>query len=297
MTLRRRRSASPTVASLSFSLSLASLFVLGTTLILPTHGQNTPPIITGSLAYTQANGRFYIHGGERSTTDVSSQLYALDLTRSWTADAPAWTSLAASPFSNSYHVMTHSFDNKFLYLFGRNTGTPKAPPQFINKYSVDTDTWDAGVTPAAISTPDRRDFQGAFNPATGDYMFLGGNYGNLGATTSNALNIFYTKTGSVNEAAIPFPDLAYLQGGAVGYVGKGPGSPGLAVFAGSWSSNGTVTGKSKTLVNPGTPRINSNGAWSQLTLAAAPAGRMYPCVASNTDGSKVVMYGGFNSET
>ncbi|KAG0082766.1 hypothetical protein BGZ92_011422 [Podila epicladia] len=238
-------------------------------------------IVTGAAAYVQVRGKFYVHGGEYATpVVVTGQLLSLDLTKPWPTNAPAWKTLAPSPFVNSYHVATHSPDNKTLYFLGFNSGAgPNAPSNFLNSYSIETDTWQPGNPAVGVSIKDRRDFQGGLDPTTGKYMFLGGNYGVSGGNKSNMMNIFDTRSGIFElDIAIDVPELAFLQGNVVSWIGQGT-QQGLYVLAGESSS---ATGAGSTMDIPFAPN-------------PAPANRVRACVASNDDSSSLVIFGGFKS--
>jgi len=220
-------------------------------LALSTHAQVT---IRGAGAYTQAGGKFYFHGGEDGANTVSDQLYVLDLTKTWTTVAPAWTQLKSSPFTNSYHVATHSADNKTIFLFGRNNDNKvKRPPAaFLNKYSVDTNTWTVGSATSidltanplnpAFMTQGRRDFQGALDPVSGKYVFLGGNQDNL---QYNSQDVFEPETSRVSEKDLP-RELNNYQGGALAWLKQGADSS-VYVLGGyspantQWSSFGNLS--------------------------------------------------------
>lgn len=165
-----------------------------------------------------------VHGGEYGSAVVTGQLLCLDLTKSWNASNPAWTPLLSSSFVNSYHTATYSSDRKTLYFLGFNSGAKPGPPPttFLNSYSLTSRTWQPGNDAVNVRIKDRRDFQGALDPTTGKYMFLGGNYGPSGANKSNDINVFETDSGSfISENLIPLIDLSNVQGNVVGYVGQG----------------------------------------------------------------------------
>ncbi|KAG0040418.1 hypothetical protein BGZ82_002841 [Podila clonocystis] len=255
--------------------------------------------VTGAAAYVQVRGKFYVHGGEYASQVVSNQLLSLDLTKPWPTNAPAWTTLSPSPFVNSYHVATHSPDNKTLYFLGFNSGAGQnAPLDFLNSYSIETNTWLKSDQAQGVSTKDRRDFQGGLDPTTGRYMFLGGNYGVSGGNKSNMVNVFDTRSGAfVAEALIPVLELSYVQGNVVSWIGHGT-RPGLYVLAGESSS---ATGAGATMVPTSKAHIynTTSAQWSSLDIpfapSPAPSNRVRACVASNDDSSSLVIFGGFNS--
>jgi len=204
-----------------------------------------------------------VHGGEYSTAVVTSQLLCLDLTKPWNTSNPPWNTLTPSPFVNSYHTATYSPDKKTLFFLGFNSGAKPGPlPQnFLNSYSVATDTWQPGNPAIGVTDKDRRDFQGALDPTTGRYMFLGGNFGILGATKSNFVNVFDTQAGSfISENVIPFIEYTAVQGNVVGYVGQGA-HQGLYSLAGE-VNNGSSTSTSLVPMSMAYIYSTSLGQWT-----------------------------------
>ncbi|KAG0024962.1 hypothetical protein BGZ81_007530 [Podila clonocystis] len=259
--------------------------------------------IRGAGAYTQAGGKLYFHGGEDGSGAVSDNLYALDLTKSWTTIAPAWSQLRKSPFTNSYHVATHSADNKTLFLIGRNDDkkNSRPPPAFVNQYSIDTNTWTVGsaalVTVTAtppnpgFMTTNRRDFQGALDPVTGKYVFVGGNED---LSQFNKQDVFEPETRRVSEREMPVQagvvNMGYYQGGALAWLKNGADS---SIYAlGGYSPNNTEWTSLGNL-------FKFSWVTETWTLALTPAAtvnpppRQYHCAASNADGSKAVIFGGW----
>ncbi|KAF9322635.1 hypothetical protein BG006_002191 [Podila minutissima] len=283
----RRHSSSTFKASIPYRTLLVSILALSV---------NAQVTIRGAGAYTQAGGKLYFHGGEDGSSDVSDNLYVLDLTKPWTTIAPAWSQLRKSPFANSYHVATHSADNKTLYLIGRNDDLSmnKRPPSaFMNKYSIETNTWtvvsDAMVTLAATPpnsgffTSNRRDFQGALDPVTRKYVFLGGNND---TSQSNKQDVFEPDTLRVSEREIPVYSgavlsMAYYQGGALAWLKNGTDSS-VYVLGGYSPTNAQYT---------------SLGNLHKFSWATETWDLMYHCAASTADGSKAVIFGGWAPQT
>ncbi|KAG0290939.1 hypothetical protein BGZ97_006028 [Linnemannia gamsii] len=91
------------------------------------------------MAYMRAGPNLYVQGGKvvRNSKDysISPQLYALDISTSWTTDSPPWKALTGGPTYNLYNGAT-SPDNKTLTtLFDQNAQL------LVNQYSIETDTW------------------------------------------------------------------------------------------------------------------------------------------------------------
>ncbi|KAG0339455.1 F-box only protein 42 [Podila horticola] len=246
-----RRSSPPSKASVT-NLILLLLSILA----LSANAQVT---IRGAGAYTQVGGKLYFHGGEDGSGTASDILYVLDLTKSWTTIAPAWSQLRKSPFANSYHVATHSADNKTLYLIGRNDDKKNSrPPQaFVNKYSIDTNTWTVG-------------------------------------SVDMVTDVFEPETGRVSEQEIPVQagvvSMGYYQGGALAWLKNGADS---SVYAlGGYSPNNTEWTSLRNL-------FKFSWATETWTLVLTPATtvnpppRQYHCAASTADGSKAVIFGGW----
>ncbi|KAF9376786.1 hypothetical protein CPB97_010599 [Podila verticillata] len=231
--------------------------------LAPTTAAAVNVTATGAAAYVQVNGKFYVHGGEYASAVVTGQLLCLDLTIPWNASTPEWTILPPSPFVNSYHTATYSSDRKTLYFLGFNSGAKGGTPpsNFLNIYSL-TSGWQTSNAALNVDHKDRRDFQGALDPTTGRYMFLGGNYGVSGGNMSNNVNVFDTASGAfISEEKIPFTELSNVQGNVVGYVGQG-------MRQGLYSLAGEV----------------NNGSSTSTSM-----------VSMSDDNSTLVMFGGFGS--
>lgn len=138
-TKKRRKINAPTF--------LHSLLVLLCLTLKPTHAQSQPPkpstvapISVQEMAFMRAGPSFYVQGGKvvRQKNDyaISPQLYALDISISWTTDSPPWTALTAGPTYNLCNGVT-SPDNKTLTILVQQ----QTAQLLINQFSVDTNTW------------------------------------------------------------------------------------------------------------------------------------------------------------
>ncbi|KAF9206229.1 hypothetical protein BGZ59_011784, partial [Podila verticillata] len=275
--------------------TLFAAFTVFSTLA-PTAAAAAAVTVTGAAAYVQVNGKFYVHGGEYGNAVVVSQTLCLDLTKPWNVSNPEWTILASSPFVNSYHTATYSLDRKTLYFLGFNSGAKPGPlpTSFLNSYTIATNSWQAGNA-LNVAEPDRRDFQGALNPTTSKYMFLGGNFGNLGSIMSNKINVFDTRSGAfISEDDINLTTLTSVQGNVVGYIGQGAHT-GLYTLAGQVSNNGS----SAMFIPTNTVNIYSTEGktWTPTVPISntPPSTRVHGCVATSDDNSTLVMFGGFSS--
>ncbi|KAF8925595.1 hypothetical protein BGZ58_000682 [Dissophora ornata] len=96
------------------------------------------------MAYARAGPSFYVQGGLSTTnnqTTISSQLYALDLSTSWSADSPSWKALASGIAFSLFYVVS-SPDNQTIYTFmERNSVNSFA------KYSIKLNTWQNTTAP------------------------------------------------------------------------------------------------------------------------------------------------------
>ncbi|KAG0356320.1 hypothetical protein BG005_004786 [Podila minutissima] len=295
----RRHSSSTSKAFIPYRTLLLSILALSA---------NAQVTIRGAGAYTQAGGKLYFHGGEDGSSTVSDNLYVLDLTKPWTTIAPAWSQLRKSPFANSYHVATHSADNKTLYLLGRNDDlrmNSRPPSAFMNKYSIDTNTWTevsaAMVTLTATPpnpgflTSNRRDFQGALDPVTGKYVFVGGNND---LSQFNKQDVFEPDTGRVSEREMlvqpGIVNMGYYQGGALAWLKNGTDSS--VYVLGGYSPNNTEYTSLGNL-HKFSWETETWGLVLTPTTTVDPPTRQYHCAASTADGSKAVIFGGWAPRT
>ncbi|KAF9430272.1 hypothetical protein BGZ94_007642 [Podila epigama] len=207
--------------------------------------------VTGAGAYTQVNGKFYVHGGEHGHAILSGDLYSLDLTKSWTTSAPAWSQLKSSPFANSYHTATHHPNNDVIYFLGRNIDlSNKAPPtSFFNAYSIANDAWYTTPIPdtTVIPTPligdasDRRDFQGAYDPERGIYVVVGGNNSKGNVNFQTIVHMKKDSSTTFKDAILgPGSFATEIQGAAIAWLRITPRRKGALISLGGNNIFGTV---------------------------------------------------------
>lgn len=110
-----------------------------------------PSAYLGTTSATSDN-LIYYHGGQLNTpiTQYSSELFSLDVTKSWSISAPAWTNLTVTsgvlgPIAYG-HSATMSKDQKTLYVTAPTNN--KSSP-FFYEYSIESATWSTASAPAA----------------------------------------------------------------------------------------------------------------------------------------------------
>ncbi|KAG0238052.1 hypothetical protein BGW42_007606 [Actinomortierella wolfii] len=319
-------------------LTLASALIYILAISSTTYGQttSTPPPFNkhslGAMAYTQSGGLFYIQGGEygpgtANSECVVSQFFAFDLTQPWNdLGKPVYYNLPASDkgaVMNSYHVATHSLDNKKVYTLGWNSGAHRScttepgsgdvfegsgnvnrPSSLIMRYSASTGEWtpmpDGAAVPNSL-TEGWRDFQGALSPISGRYLVLAGNAGVNGTEKRNQQLVLDTNKESVSVrpmASGAQPNNSSFSAGparsgyGVAYV-RGGRTPGWYVLGGRDVSNGQMSPFTSLDVLKDTDSMNE---WAKETATGTPpSNRDRHCVAS--DDTRIFVYGGFANET
>ncbi|KAG0307532.1 hypothetical protein BGZ98_000059 [Dissophora globulifera] len=258
---------------LAFSISVLTASDL-------TRAQAQQPQPVGSCAFARVGNALYIHSGATSGDNLVSQLYALDLTTSWTIAQPSWKSLAPGP-ENAFHSGAYSADNSTFYTFGRDTGATTPPASFLNAYNIKTNSWTSS-NPAGIADNSRRDFFAVTNPSANKIYILGGDAGVGGSVYSNVFDTFDVATGGVIEITTPQSGPQYSSTYAAVWV---PSLSAMLVIGGQLANSTSAALKVYT---------PSSGAWTtQATTGSFSYNRISPCAASNADGSLVAVVGGF----
>lgn len=193
---------------------IALILACSVAVLYSLHAQPHP---AGGSAFVTFRDRLYVQGGDLGGGNLVNQFYALDLSRSWQTNSPAWNTLPSGPI-NSYHSGSFLADMNSFVTFGRETGSPYTTSNFINIFSTSTGSW-IGTGSTMITDPTRRDMAIASDPSPGGQIyFVGGDAGQSGTGRSNALDIYNLKSGVVSETNVPSPGPQNLQGGAATWL-------------------------------------------------------------------------------
>ncbi|GJJ76704.1 hypothetical protein EMPS_09063 [Entomortierella parvispora] len=271
-----------TSPSLLYSQSLLPTLLLLLLLISNLSVQiNAQPQPVGGAAAALVGKQWFVQGGALSGDNILQSFWCLDLTKSWTTARPAWTSLPLGP-PNAYHSAGFSADNSTFLTFGRDTAAapPVIPPHFVNIYNIQSGVWSFVDPVMADNT--RRDFVAVTDPSLNKIFFTGGDAGPAGAIASNMFDEYDTATNTLKESTNPPTAPQSLSTYAAAWV---PRLNAMLVIGGA-----TPTGISSALFM----YLAATGTWTvQASTGPFVIGRTSACAASNADGSKVIVYGGF----
>ncbi|KAF8932932.1 hypothetical protein BGZ47_011096 [Haplosporangium gracile] len=241
----------------------------------PTKAQTSydAPIPVSGPTYARTSLKWYILAGQPSTVDGTlpiGQFYSLDLATPWSADAPAWKRLQPGP-QQSIFPAVFTADQKTMVVF--HIGGLYS----VYKYTVATDSWatssmkfpDSGVQGVGAVT----------DPSTG-LVYMAAGY-----TDRNSMDIYNPATDSVSQSKLPDPATTF---------------PSRWYYSNSWSQQrksvlyfGGYNITNNAANNAVSEYIPSATTWNTMaTSGTAPANRADHCMASNDDGTKIVVYGG-----
>ncbi|KAF9953967.1 Multiple epidermal growth factor-like domains protein 8 [Mortierella alpina] len=256
-------------------LSLLLTCLAAFSVLFPSQVQSAPaPLPVSGAAFARSSTRFYIQGGTFANVNYG-QFFSLDLAVGWNTTAPAWKQLSDGPQQNIYPAV-FSADQQTMITFHSGGAT------FAYRYSVAKDLWTASTLQVQFGG-----YQGVgavTDPNTG-LVYLAGGYTDGSRNTMNVYN-FNTDTIAeetpMPEASSVFPNRAY-------YTNVWSQKRGSILYFGGYNTtlkpipNGNVVSEF----------VPSTKAWSTLsTTGTPPTMRADHCMASNDDGSLVIVYGG-----
>ncbi|KAF9899488.1 hypothetical protein EC991_008799 [Linnemannia zychae] len=235
------------------------------------------PTPVRSPATARSPTRFYIlsgdTGGNDSNIKTIPQFMSLDLTVSWPGSRPVWHRLTGGPMQYIYPAAM-SADGQTLIAFRVN-------PSFAMRYNVATDQW----TPSQIK-PGHSQLEGvgAVTDSQTGLVYLAAGY--TGVRDSMAVYDFKTDT-MTTSFLLPRMDTTFMS---------------RAYYANVWSSYRKTIfyfgGYNTTLDRIGTDNVLTefDPATNIMSTVAAsgpsPPMRADHCMASNDDGTLIVIYGG-----
>ncbi|KAF9171999.1 hypothetical protein BGX21_005930 [Mortierella sp. AD011] len=269
---------------IGFTFYVASLLILTANRNPFVH---SGPQSAGGAAFAIVGNNFYIQGGAISGDSLLQELWALDLTKSWTTSNPAWITLANGP-SNGYHSAGYSADNKSFITFGRDTAArpSEVPLSWVNIYDIPSGSWNFQTNPANLADNSRRDFSVVTNPSANKIYILGGDSTVNGTKYNNVFDTFDPVSRTLTEITTPVPGPQNISTYSGVWV---PRLNAMMVIGGSIQNSAP---QGLYLYRPDT------GAWTiQATTGSFTYARRSPCAASNADGSLVAVYGGFTSDS
>ncbi|KAF9971193.1 hypothetical protein BGZ73_005906 [Actinomortierella ambigua] len=264
-----RSTSKMVVASLLYAFSLSPVLA--------------QPVPMGAISYAVVGNQFIIHGGAILNDVLNQQFWALNLSASWQTTSPAWIQLPNGPY-NAYHTAVASGDNKTFITFGRDTGAVASmiPQHWVNIYDFTTSAW-TGFSPTGVQDLSRRDFQAVLNPKLQVVYIAGGDAGTGGDIQSNMFDVYDIAKKEIVETTIPAsgPRGPYTYGAAWLQNHNS-----MLMVGGQLAPSGYTTAAYR--------YDATSNTWStQRTTGDFAFNRISPCVASSTDGTKYVVYGGY----
>ncbi|KAF9126029.1 hypothetical protein BGX30_000189 [Mortierella sp. GBA39] len=271
----------------------------GTTIPQPTVPAIDAPAAFLGIASTTNKKMIYYQGGQLNQAGAaafSSDLYSLDVTKSWPKSAPAWTNLSKANTTSgtgpqvSGHSAAISADGSTL-LVTAPWGDGTKP--FLYSYLISSGVWSSSNAPAAqaASWTGRKNADLITNSATGTTYFLGGSLAD--GSSTNEVDAYKDGQWTASLSLTPAPGVTSLNqfssGSAILYNSK------IFIFGGFSSSvgqRGYQSFQSLPYIDVSNPAAPIHGI--QLTLGAYPQPRQDHCTVL-TDSKKVLLLGGYDA--
>ncbi|KAG0355410.1 Multiple epidermal growth factor-like domains protein 8 [Podila minutissima] len=250
------------------TLVLMAMALQGLTPII--HAQTSFPISVQAPSYSRTSTYMYILGGN-STGQVLGQFYKLDLAVPWKAAAPAWTRLADGPTQHLF-PSTWSKDEKTLATFHVAKGVS------VFLYSAATNTW--APSQLRLAHDDLQGVSAVTDPNTG-LAYLAAGY----MAMRDTMDVYNFQWDSMTAKALP-PTIFQARSYYGNVWSRKRNS--ILYFGGYTASFQKLPDE-----NIITEYVPSTSIWqTMVTFGMAPVMRVDHCMASNDDGTRVVIYGG-----
>ncbi|KAF9143754.1 hypothetical protein BG015_000312 [Linnemannia schmuckeri] len=271
----------------------------GTTTPQPPGSVIDAPAAFSGIASASNKKMIYYQGGQLNQAGAaafSSDLYALDLTKSWPKSTPAWVNLskantvASSGPQVSGHAAAMSADGTTL-LVTAPWGDGTKP--FLYSYHISSGTWSSSAAPAAqaASWTGRKNADLITDPSTGTTYFLGGALAD--GSSTNEVDAYKDGQWTAPLSLTPAPGVTSLNqfssGTAILYNSK------IFIFGGFSSTvgqRGYQSFQSLPYIDVSNPAAPTHGI--QLTLGKYPQPRQDHCTVL-TDSKKVLLFGGYDA--
>ncbi|KAF9425349.1 hypothetical protein BGZ94_007601 [Podila epigama] len=272
MTLRKRNILCCTIAIATLSL------------LSSTHAQAQGPVGSRRMGYAQMDDKLFIQGGFNTST--SDQFFALDLATSWTDQTAAWTRLRSGQSTAHLSLTTISSD-----MSGGPKGSILATggmeaSNFFSIYDINSNVW----TPVTGLKPPYADLEGhaaVTDPETG-IVYLVGGYN--GTTIFNILTAYNPVTKTIVSQEPGTLASSLIDTGAVWSIKRKT----ILTFGGSRANPSSPKAIDSPFINEYNPVSKT---WTVMTTSGdSPPSRLDHCMATNTDGSKVVVFGGTDGD-
>ncbi|KAF9199447.1 hypothetical protein BGZ49_010448 [Haplosporangium sp. Z 27] len=254
---------------LSSSLSSHLTFAQTTT----TQSYTTPISVSGA-AFARTSTKLYIAGG--NNTKPTPQFISLDLSVAWNSSRPAWQILANGP-AQALFPAVFSEDESTMIAF--HCGTP-----FAMRYNVAKNTWNASSATAVNGV-----FQGigaVTDPLSGSVYLAGGYTGNR-----DTMSIYSFSSDSFLPNSELLPTSGMFQSRAY-YSNVYSKQRQSILYFGGYNSSLLPLVQNNVI----TEYVPASDSWQTLvTTGIPPEMRSDHCMATNDNGTLVVIYGGRRS--
>ncbi|KAF9576160.1 hypothetical protein EC968_010283 [Mortierella alpina] len=244
------------------------------------------PVGSRRMGFTQLNSMLYIQGG--FDTSTTGQFVSLDLSKSWTVSAPAWTTLKDG--QSTSHLALASVSA--AASGGRSTaGTIIAMgginnPPFFNSYELSSGTWNniAGLKPPYATLEGHA---AVTDPNTGLVYMIGGNSTNA----FNQISVYDPKSQAMVSQHSATAATSLTDVGAVWSTARNS----ILMFGGSRAPPADTKGLGGADLNEYDP---TSKTWKTMSTSGdVPPARLDHCMAASEDGSTIVLFGGSDGST
>ncbi|KAF9985715.1 hypothetical protein BGZ75_002643 [Mortierella antarctica] len=265
---------------LPFALGLLFLY----TIALAADAQ--APVGSRRMGFTQLDSILYIQGG--FDTSTTGQFVALDLSKSWSASAPAWTTLRDG--HSTSHLALASVSA--AASGGRSTagiiiamGGINNPP-FFNSYELSSGAWNniAGLRPPY---PTLEGHAAVSDPNTGLVYMIGGNSTNA----FNQVSVYDPKSQAMVSQHSATVATSLTDVGAVWSTARNT----ILTFGGSRAPPADTKGLGGADLDEYDP---TSKTWKTMSTSGdIPPARLDHCMVASEDGSTIVLFGGSDGNT
>ncbi|KAK3833559.1 MAG: hypothetical protein J3R72DRAFT_453123 [Linnemannia gamsii] len=257
------------------------LLVLATTLLTSYHcahaQTSSGPIPVSGPAFARTATRLYVLGGNPNSGNNGpplTQFFSFDLSVPWNATAPVWTPHNSGP-AQAVFPATFSANQKKMIVFHLNA------PINSSRYDVDTGVWS---TSNAVLPGSNFQGVGAVTDSNTGLVYMAAGYS---TRQRDSLDVYNFDSDSVSQTPMP---------------GSGDALAARSYYGNVWSQHrksilffGGYNVANQAIVqgNIVTELVTSSQKWNTLlTSGPAPSMRADHCVASNEDGTMMVVFGG-----
>ncbi|KAG0215420.1 acyl-CoA-binding domain-containing protein 4 [Mortierella sp. GBA30] len=289
----------------SFSCHAAASVAINAIRPTPSQGSSTDPstspqptpLAAVGAASCYSQGTWFIQGGYTGA-EMSTQAHTLDLTRPWDTRQPPWTPLPNSPLATQANACIVSFNHTYSFVNHSGPvlaliGSEDSKQPFMSLLDISTGTWTAIAT--KVKVPSRTiGVLPVGNPKDGKVYMRGG----YQSVTVDTMDVYDPKTDTLKS--IPIPNSPILGGDLS--TGE-QGVPRALWYSAAWCEKrqsilyygGSLV---VSLASAGIfEYIPATNTWGFIkTTGAAPSAREDHCMAINQEGTRLVIFGGQDSD-